>query len=36
VSTIEADWGRASGAGLQILPGDGDMDGFYYARLRKA
>lgn len=35
VSTIDAGWGRADGAGRQILPGESDMDGFYYARLRK-
>lgn len=28
-------WGTAVGAGRQILPGQDDMDGFYYARLRK-
>ncbi len=32
---IEGDWGRADGPGRQILPGDGDMDGFYYALLKK-
>ncbi|MEI6413984.1 MAG: 16S rRNA (cytosine(967)-C(5))-methyltransferase RsmB [Pseudomonadota bacterium] len=32
---IEALWGRAVGAGRQILPGEAGMDGFYYARLRK-
>lgn len=31
----EADYGRPSGAGRQILPGEADMDGFFYARLRK-
>jgi 16S rRNA (cytosine967-C5)-methyltransferase len=35
VSAIDADWGRANGAGRQILPGELDMDGFFYARLRK-
>lgn len=30
------DMGRAVGPGCQILPGDGDMDGFYYAVLHKA
>ena len=29
-------FGRASGAGRQRLPGEGDMDGFFYARIRKA
>ncbi|MCP4701003.1 MAG: 16S rRNA (cytosine(967)-C(5))-methyltransferase RsmB [Gammaproteobacteria bacterium] len=33
--TIEADWGRSLGAGRQILPGEDQMDGFYYARLCK-
>jgi 16S rRNA (cytosine967-C5)-methyltransferase len=33
--TIDASWGRPVGPGRQILPGEGDMDGFYYARLRK-
>jgi 16S rRNA (cytosine967-C5)-methyltransferase len=28
-------WGRATGAGRQILPGEDGMDGFYYACLRK-
>ncbi|MCD9032992.1 16S rRNA (cytosine(967)-C(5))-methyltransferase RsmB [Luteimonas sp. Y-2-2-4F] len=28
--------GRAAGAGRQRLPGEDDMDGFFYARLRKA
>lgn len=32
---IEAPWGRPADPGRQILPGDRDMDGFYYARLRK-
>ena len=29
-------FGRASGAGRQRLPGDGGMDGFFYARLSRA
>jgi 16S rRNA (cytosine967-C5)-methyltransferase len=33
---IDADWGHALECGRQILPGECDMDGFYYARLRKA
>jgi 16S rRNA (cytosine967-C5)-methyltransferase len=33
---IAAEWGAACAAGRQILPGDLAMDGFYYARLRKA
>jgi 16S rRNA (cytosine967-C5)-methyltransferase len=32
---IVAEWGRAVPVGRQILPGDDDMDGFYYARLEK-
>ncbi len=32
---IEADWGQAMPAGRQILPGDDNMDGFFYARLQK-
>ncbi len=32
---IVAEWGRAGPVGRQILPGDDDMDGFYYARLEK-
>lgn len=28
-------FGRASGAGRQRLPGEGGMDGFFYARLRR-
>ncbi|MBL1262630.1 16S rRNA (cytosine(967)-C(5))-methyltransferase RsmB [Candidatus Methylomicrobium oryzae] len=33
---ITAEWGTACAVGRQILPGDLAMDGFYYARLRKA
>ncbi len=34
--TIDADWGRATDIGRQILPGDtAQMDGFYYACLHK-
>lgn len=33
--TLHAEWGRAAGPGRQILPGDRDMDGFFYARIRK-
>jgi len=33
---IAAAWGVAGAAGRQILSGDAAMDGFYYARLRKA
>jgi len=32
---IAADWGRARSVGVQILPGEDDMDGFYYARVEK-
>lgn len=32
---ILAAWGRAESVGRQILPGEHDMDGFYYARLEK-
>ena len=32
---IEQEWGRSTGAGRQILPGENGMDGFYYALLRK-
>ncbi len=31
----DASWGRVSGAGRQILPGESGMDGFYYACLKK-
>jgi 16S rRNA (cytosine967-C5)-methyltransferase len=33
---IVADWGQATAHGRQILPGEGNMDGFYYARLQKS
>lgn len=33
---LEADFGREAGAGRQRLPGEDGMDGFFYARLRKA
>jgi 16S rRNA (cytosine967-C5)-methyltransferase len=32
---IDAAWGRREQVGRQILPGEDDMDGFYYALLRK-
>ncbi len=32
---ISADWGRAVNHGRQILPGDREMDGFYYACVEK-
>ena len=28
-------FGRDTGAGMQLLPGDGDMDGFFYAKIGK-
>jgi 16S rRNA (cytosine967-C5)-methyltransferase len=36
VEPIPATWGHATVHGRQILPGEDDMDGFYYACLRKA
>lgn len=35
VESLDETFGRASGAGRQRLPGEGGMDGFFYARLRK-
>lgn len=32
---IDAPWGRSLSVGRQILPGEGDMDGFYYACIDK-
>ena len=32
---LEAEWGRVIRFGRQLLSGEGDGDGFYYARLRK-
>ncbi|WP_031434903.1 16S rRNA (cytosine(967)-C(5))-methyltransferase RsmB [Methylomarinum vadi] len=32
---IIAEWGQARPVGRQILGGDGQMDGFYYAKVRK-
>jgi 16S rRNA (cytosine967-C5)-methyltransferase len=32
---IQAPWGRDTGAGRQILPGEDGMDGFFYALLEK-
>lgn len=32
---LNVGWGRELGHARQILPGDRDMDGFFYARLRK-
>ena len=34
-SLPEVAWGRCAGPGRQILPGELEMDGFYYAALRK-
>ncbi|WP_462114252.1 16S rRNA (cytosine(967)-C(5))-methyltransferase RsmB, partial [Lysobacter xanthus] len=36
VEPLDARFGRASGAGRQVLPGERGRDGFFYARLRKA
>ena len=33
--SVDAAWGHACAVGRQILPGEADMDGFYYAILRK-
>jgi 16S rRNA (cytosine967-C5)-methyltransferase len=33
---IEAKWGHALKYGRQILPGEHNMDGFYYAKIRKS
>jgi 16S rRNA (cytosine967-C5)-methyltransferase len=33
---LDARYGRQAGAGRQRLPGEDGMDGFFYARLRKA
>ena len=33
---LDERFGRPSGAGRQRLPGEGGMDGFFYARLRRA
>ncbi|MEE8496319.1 MAG: 16S rRNA (cytosine(967)-C(5))-methyltransferase RsmB [Xanthomonadales bacterium] len=32
---LETEWGREQDFGRQILPGEEEMDGFYYARMRK-
>ncbi|MEJ2385103.1 MAG: 16S rRNA (cytosine(967)-C(5))-methyltransferase RsmB [Xanthomonadales bacterium] len=32
---IDAAWGRDTGHGRQLLPGEQEMDGFFYARIRK-
>jgi len=36
LSQIDATWGNDTGFGRQILPGENDMDGFFYACLSKA
>jgi 16S rRNA (cytosine967-C5)-methyltransferase len=36
VTSPDVEWGNPLEYGRQILPGERDMDGFYYARLRKA
>ena len=33
--SIHADWGHACAVGRQLLPGEQDMDGFYYACIQK-
>lgn len=35
IDVIDAAWGHACALGRQVLPGEHDMDGFYYARLKK-
>lgn len=35
IASLDVSYGRPSGEGLQILPGESDMDGFFYARIRK-
>jgi 16S rRNA (cytosine967-C5)-methyltransferase len=32
---IDVSWGRACSHGRQLLSGDDDMDGFYFACMRK-
>jgi 16S rRNA (cytosine967-C5)-methyltransferase len=34
-SLLEGEWGRPAHPGRQILPGEQEMDGFYYAAVRK-
>ena len=36
LETIQAEWGRATGCGRQLLPGLDGTDSFYYAALTKA
>lgn len=33
---LKVDWGTALDCGHQIMPGEADMDGFFYAKLRKS
>lgn len=35
LTSIETDWGNDTGHGRQILPGQDNMDGFFYASLKK-
>ena len=35
IENIDVDWGIDTGFGRQILTGENNMDGFFYARLRK-
>lgn len=36
IEPLDDAWGRENGGGRQRLPGESDMDGFFYAVLRKA
>mgnify|MGYP002661931556 CR=1 FL=1 len=36
VEPLDETWGHADGGGRQRLPGESDMDGFFYAVLQKA
>ena len=36
LQVLDADWGHADEGGRQRLPGEQDMDGFFYAAVRKA
>ncbi len=35
VQNISEKWGRSTKFGRQILPGDNDMDGFFYSVMKK-
>ncbi len=35
ICPIEASWGRSRPGGRQIFPGEHDMDGFFFARIKK-